>query len=80
MEPNIIIRWVHHHYHGSSYSFPVFLIKKFNFNFNFFIFKITLATCSSFLLFCLPSYTIIHLNCQLPSYGSSDFFVPRFIF
>ena len=40
MEPNIIIRWVHHHYHGSSYSFPVFLIKKFNFNFNFLFLKL----------------------------------------
>ena len=33
----------------------------------------TLVTCSSFLLFCLPCYTTIHLNCQLPSYGPSDF-------
>ena len=35
--------------------------------------KITLVTSSSFLLFRLPSYTIIRLNCQLPSYGPSDF-------
>lgn len=60
MEPTIIMRWVHHHYHGSSCSFP---LKK----------KITIVTSSSFLLFCLPSYTIIRLNCQLPSYGPSGF-------
>ena len=48
-----------------SRIFLFFSVKKKN--------KITLVTCSSFLLFCLPSCTIIHLNCQLPSYGPSDF-------